>query len=210
MSIYDRIADEYDTHRHEIGARDLLSLAEAMGKGLNVLDLGCGTGHPIAMRLAPWASRYLGVDNSEAMLAAFRRNLPQVECACLDMTEIECLGGGWDLIFSWGALCHLKADAQARTLIAAAGLLDPGGRLLFTSGEASGRCKGSVGPYRDVIDHLSLGQTAYTDLLSANGMRILSAEPREGGHFAYLYQKVPAGTPRQGLGSPDPDHRGAG
>lgn len=206
MTIYNRIADEYDRHRREIGARDLLSLVEAMGKGLNVLDLGCGTGHPIAVGLVPRVSRYLGIDNSEAMLAVFRRNLPEAECACLDMTEIERLGGGWDLIFSWGALCHLPAEAQARTLSAAAGLLNPGGRLLFSSGEALGQCKGSVGPYRDVIDHLSLGQAAYTDLLSANGMRILSAEPREGGHFTYLYQKVPAGSPRQGRGSADLDY----
>jgi len=105
MSLYNRIADDYDTYRSAIGARDLLSLVEAMGDGLTVLDLGCGTGHPIAARLAPRVSRYLGIDNAQAMLAVFRRNLPQVECMCLDMSEIARLGGGWDLIFSWGALC---------------------------------------------------------------------------------------------------------
>jgi SAM-dependent methyltransferase len=189
MSIYNSIADDYDTYRSAIGARDLMSLVEAMGDGLTVLDLGCGTGHPMAARLAPRVSRYLGIDNAQAMLSVFRRNLPQVECLCLDMSEIARLRGGWDLIFSWGALCHLPAEAQVRTLTAAADLLNPGGRLLFTSAEAPGQCTGSVGPYRDIIDHLSLGKAAYTEVLSANGLRLLSAEPWEAGNFTYLYQQ---------------------
>lgn len=205
MSIYDRIADDYDTYRSAIGARDLLSLVEAMGDGLSVLDLGCGTGHPMAACLAPRVSRYLGIDNAQAMLSVFRRNLPQVECRCLDMSEIARLGGGWDLIFSWGALCHLPAEAQVRTLSAAAGLLNPGGRVLFTSAEAPGQCQGSIGPYREVIDHLSLGKAAYTEVLSANGMRLLSAEPWEAGNFTYLYQKGPAGSPPFGPTSADCD-----
>ena len=189
MSIYNSIADDYDTYRSAIGACDLLTLVETMGDGLHILDLGCGTGHPIAARLAPRVSRYLGIDNAEAMLSVFRRNVRQADCLCLDMSEIARLGGGWDLIFSWGALCHLSAEAQVRTLIAAAGQLSPGGRLLFTSGEAPGRCTGSVGPYREVIDHLSLGRAAYTELLSANGMRLLSAEPWEAGNFTYVFEK---------------------
>ncbi len=50
-----------------------------MGDGLTVLDLGCGTGYPIAVRVARRVSRYLGIDNSEAMLSAFRRNVPLAE-----------------------------------------------------------------------------------------------------------------------------------
>jgi len=100
-----------------------------------------------------------------------------------------------------------SAEAQGRTLTAAAGLLNPGGRLLFTSAEAPGQCTGSVGPYRDVIDHLSLGKAAYTDLLSANGMRLLSAEPWEAGNFTYLYQKVLAERLRQARGLSEGDHR---
>ena len=35
MTLYDRIGGEYDRYRNEIGARDLLSLVEAMGDGLH-------------------------------------------------------------------------------------------------------------------------------------------------------------------------------
>jgi SAM-dependent methyltransferase len=187
MTIYDRIADDYDTYRSEIGARDVLLLVQAMGSGLAVLDLGCGTGYPIAKRVAPRVSRYLGIDRSEAMLSAFRRNVPQAECACLDMTAIGRLDGGWDLIFSWGAICHLPIEAQTETLIAATRLLAAAGRLLFTDGQAPGQCKGSVGPSVDCIDHYSLGRSGYTDLLTGNGMRLLAAESREAGHFVYLF-----------------------
>jgi len=189
MAAYNTFASEYDTHRTEIGVHDMLRVVKAMDDGLHVLDLGCGTGHPTAELVAPRVSRYLGIDNAQAMLAIFRRNVPQAECRCLDMTEIDRLGGGWHLIFGWGALCHLPAEAQTRALIAAAGLLNPGGRLVFASGEAPGECKGSIGPYRDVIDHLSLGKAAYTELLTAQGMRCVAAEPWEGGNFTYLFEK---------------------
>lgn len=190
MNIYDKIGGEYDTHRGDIGTRDVLELVCQMGDGLHVLDLGCGTGHPIAMRIAPLVSRYLGIDNSEAMLSAFRQNVPEAECACLDMTRIEGVGGGWDVIFSWGAMCHLPVAQQTTSLVAAVRLLNTGGRLMFTSGPEPGRCKGSVGPHINVIDHFSMGQVGYTELLTAHGMTMVWAEPREAGNFTYLYEKV--------------------
>jgi len=158
------------------------------------MDLGCGTGHPIAVRAAPRVSRYLGIDNSEPMLSAFRKNVPGAECRLLDISHLDIVGGAWDFIFSWGSLCHLPIDRQRNALTCAAQLLPAGGRLLFTGGEEPGQCKGSVGPRVNVIDHYSMGRTGYAALLTANGMKEVWAEPRDAGNFAYLYEKMFSGA----------------
>jgi SAM-dependent methyltransferase len=51
MTIYERIGSNYDDYRNAIGAQDVLSVLQEMGDPLRlrVLDLGCGTGHPIAV-----------------------------------------------------------------------------------------------------------------------------------------------------------------
>ena len=75
MNVYDELGGEYDRYRSEVGAHVVLEVVHEMGEGLHVMDLGCGTGHPIAIRVAPLASRYLGVDSSAPMLSAFRTNV---------------------------------------------------------------------------------------------------------------------------------------
>jgi SAM-dependent methyltransferase len=201
MNVYDHIGGEFDKYRSEIGLCDVLALIDEMGRDIHVLDLGCGTGHPIAVRIAPMVSRYLGVDNSAPMLDAFKQNAPAVECRLLDMALVARVGGCWDLIFSYGAICHLSRDGQVAALTAISGLLKSGGRLLFTGAEQEGHCTGSVGPYVDVIDHYSLGRAGYAALLEKSGMRQLWAEARDGGNFTYLYEKganqVPEDTARK-------------
>ena len=189
MSIYDRIGGDFDNYRSGVGASDVVGLVHEMGAGLRVLDLGCGTGHPIAVSVAPLVSRYLGIDNSAPMLAAFRRNVPEAESRLIDMTQLENVGGEWDIIFSWGAICHLPVSGQCATLVAATHLLKTGGRLLFTGGPEPGRAKGSVGPHVNVIDHFSMGKSGYDDLLTANGMTQVWAEQREAENFTYHYRK---------------------
>ena len=192
MNVYDELGSEYDRYRSEVGVRVVLDVVHEMGGSPHVMDLGCGTGYPIAVRVAPLVSTYLGVDNSEPMLSAFRKNVPEAECRLLDMSDIESIGGAWDLIFSWGSLCHLSIDRQSSILACAAQLLNPDGQLMFTGGEESGQCKGSVGPHVNAIDHYSMGKTGYAELLAANGMKELWAEAREAGNFTYLYKKMPS------------------
>ena len=175
MNVYDELGSEYDRYRSEAGVRVVLDVVHEMGGGLHVMDLGCGTGHPIAVRVAPLVAKYFGIDNSEPMLSAFRGNVPEAECCLLDMSNIETIGGTWDLIVSWGSLCHLSVDRQTSTLACAARLLKTDGRLIFTGGKEPGQCKGSVGPHANVIDHYSMGKTEYKALLAANGMKELWA-----------------------------------
>ena len=189
MSIYDNVGSSYDTSRSAVGLKDILEQINILGKCINVLDLGCGTGHPVAISVAPIVKRYLGIDNSQPMLDAYLENVSNPECMLLDISEIHEVSGMWNLVLSWGALCHLPIELQKQTLVSVSKIIAPGSRLLFTGGEEPGECTGSVGLYR--VHHFSMGKSGYINLLEQHGMEILSASFREKDYFVYLFEKSP-------------------
>jgi len=107
---------------------DLLKLV-TVKPGMNVIDLGCGTGELTSelARQLPGAVVF-GIDSSEAMLkeaAAFENNLLQFECSTIE----EQLNSDqqWDLIFSNAAIQWV---ADHPTLFPKLiGRLKPGGQL---------------------------------------------------------------------------------
>ncbi len=187
MTIYDKIGKDYDAHRGHVGARQILEQVRELGTDLHALDLGCGTGHPIAVEVAPHVERYLGIDNSAAMLSAFKENVPGVECRLLDLMDVQSVGGAWDLIFSWGVIFHLRVEEQAVALVESGKLLKPGGRLLFNSGQDAGCTTGKVGDHR--VEHYSMSAVEYRDLLVESGLEIISADMGELENFIYLFER---------------------
>jgi trans-aconitate methyltransferase len=76
---YDRIAAFWIAARRELPARDAALIDDFTSRlpaGARVLDLGCGTGRPIAMRLAARGFAVHGVDRSVELLAEAGRNVP--------------------------------------------------------------------------------------------------------------------------------------
>ncbi len=77
---YDQIASQFDVARARLRPNEeryLALLLEPLTLGSSVLDLGCGTGHPVATYLTSHGHRVVGVDGSQAMLAAARQRLPE-------------------------------------------------------------------------------------------------------------------------------------
>jgi SAM-dependent methyltransferase len=75
---YDRIAADWIRARQALPPLDqtlIESFIEQLPPGARVLDLGCGTGRPIAMLLARHALPVHGVDRSAALLAEAQRNV---------------------------------------------------------------------------------------------------------------------------------------
>ena len=104
---------------------DLFALVKVR-EGLDVVDLGCGTGELTALlaRLLP-KSRVLGIDSSPEMLATAR----EIERPGLEFAPgtIEAASGEWDLVFSHAAI-HWVPDH--RSLIPRLlSLVRPGGQL---------------------------------------------------------------------------------
>ncbi len=68
---YDAIADQFSALRTELqpkGIEYLSLLLEPLKAGSKILDLGCGTGHPMASYLVARGHQVVGVDGSAAML----------------------------------------------------------------------------------------------------------------------------------------------
>ncbi|MCC7534773.1 MAG: class I SAM-dependent methyltransferase [Deltaproteobacteria bacterium] len=77
---YDSVARTYDErYRGEIFSQLEARLCELVGgQGLEVLEVGCGTGHWLE-RLSATGARVTGIDASREMLAAARARLPEAE-----------------------------------------------------------------------------------------------------------------------------------
>ena len=71
-----------------------------------MLDVGCGTGVPIARALAE-RYRVTGVDVSREMVRVARRNVPEGEFVCSDVMSVDFEPGGFDVVVALYSIFHL-------------------------------------------------------------------------------------------------------
>lgn len=151
---FESAAQEWDSTRAELfgSAADASALLALLDPGLTVGDLGCGTG-ATAAALAPWVSRVIAVDGSNAMLDAARVRLEGASNVELRSGELESLpieSCELDVALLFLVLHHV-ADPAA-VLCEAARVLRPGGRLLIADMLPHDREE-----YRSTMGHVWLG-----------------------------------------------------
>jgi SAM-dependent methyltransferase len=131
---YDAIADEWHAAPRGFAARKYVELLlGGLAPGARVLDVGCGTGEPIARYLAGRGYSVVGVDESERMLEIARRVVPGAEFVRADMCEMS-LAGGFAAALAWDSVFHVRRERHRGLFRKLYGLLDPGGRLLLSAG----------------------------------------------------------------------------
>jgi|SRR5215204_2756092 len=131
---YDAIAEEWHAAPRNFGARKYVELIlDRLAPGSRVLDLGCGTGQPIALHLAERGFRVVCVDESEKMLEIARRVVPVAEFVRADMCELN-LDGGFAAAVAWDSVFHVGRERHREIFRKLYGLLDPGGWLLLSAG----------------------------------------------------------------------------
>lgn len=133
---YDAIAGQFHAVRSGFRPRetDYLSLLlEPLGKGCRILDLGCGTGHPIASYLDALGHHVTGVDGSEAMLTIARETLSEHRWIHAKMEEIE-FTESFHAVVCWDALFHLPRRFYQPIIEKIHRWLVPGGRFMVSSG----------------------------------------------------------------------------
>jgi len=100
------------------------------GKGLKLLDSGCGTGHHMA-DLRRRGYEVTGVDASKEMLEHARANNPDSVVLEADVDDVPLPDASFDIILSIEVLRHLPSSAKS--ISEKARLLKPGGFCLVTA-----------------------------------------------------------------------------
>ncbi len=133
---YNAIAQEWDAARTKLHGRER-ALFDTFLTGLetpsHILDLGCGTGRPIAEYLLNQGHTLTGVDQAENLLDIARKRYPQarwIESTIEDFDNSERYAG----IVCWDALFHIERGLHESLLGKMARLLQPRGRLALTVG----------------------------------------------------------------------------
>src|SRR5271166_6116883 len=112
--------------------------------GATVLDLGCGSGSPVAQYMAERGLHVTGVDSSPTLISLCRERLPDHEWLVGDMRSLQ-LPGQFDGVLAWDSFFHLRPDDQRRMFNVFARHATPSAVLMFNSGPAYGE---AVGEYR--------------------------------------------------------------
>ena len=143
---------------------DLL-LAEA-----TVLDIGCGSGIPIARELIRRGLNVTGLDGAPTMVALFERNLPGTPVHLGDMRELS-LGRRFAGLLAWDSFFHLSPGDQRVMFPRFATHAAPGAALMFTSGTSEGIAIGQLDGVP--LHHGSLDAGEYLERLDASGFDVV-------------------------------------
>jgi 2-polyprenyl-3-methyl-5-hydroxy-6-metoxy-1,4-benzoquinol methylase len=159
------------------------------GPGGHILDVGCGSGNPLAIHMAGQGHAVTGVDSSPELLAAFAGNLPSATAYLADMRMLS-LGKQFAGVLAWDSLFHLSQTDQRLMLARLADHAAPGAALMFTSGTVDGT---SIGWFEgEPLFHASLAADAYRTLLEAAGFSLVAhqaEDPDCGGRTIWLFRK---------------------
>jgi len=180
---YEACAAEFIARRgrSSIGVATIRTWARSLPKGAAILDLGCGSGVPIAQALLSDGFAVWGVDASPTLVAAFRRRFPQSLVACEPVEDSALFDRTFDAAIAVGLMFLLPVDTQRALIRRVARALKAGGRFHFTS-------PAEACTWMDVLTgrpSQSLGAAAYATAIAEAGLTLLGEERDEGDNHYY-------------------------
>jgi SAM-dependent methyltransferase len=145
--------------------------ANLLDPAATVLDIGCGSGMPIARYLADEGHALTGVDSSPGMIALFRSRVPGSSAEVADMRSLD-LGVRFGGLIAWDSFFHLTPAAQRLMFPIFRDHTEPGAALLLTSGPAAGEAIGTL--EGEPLYHASLDPDEYRRLLGRAGFDVVA------------------------------------
>ena len=173
IGIYKRHARAFDRRR----ARVLFEKAwldrflAAMPPTRVVLDLGCGSGEPLARYLIDKGCAITGVDTSVELLSLCRTRFEDHAWIEADMRRLS-LGVRFDGLLAWDSFFLLTPSDQRKMFEVFAAHVAGKGVLMFTSGPRAGE---PIGDFEgEPLYSASLDEREYRALLDEHGFDVLA------------------------------------
>lgn len=192
VGLYERHAHAFDDIRskHFFEKPWLDRFTAGLARGAAILDIGCGSGEPIASGLIDRGLALTGVDSAETLIGLCRERFPAHEWLVADMRSLS-LGRRFDGILAWHSFFHLASDEQRAMFPVFADHSADGAMLMFTSGPGEGV---AIGTFEgEPLYHASLDPEEYRLLLRENGFQVLDhvvEDPDCGGATVWLARKI--------------------
>lgn len=170
---YDDIADEWHKFRKDCAINKCIEdFEKLLPPHSEILDVGCGTGSPIAAYLAEKGHRVTGIDISTKMLRKARAlNLVNARFVNTDFLDFV-TDTAFDAVIAFDSLWHIAYSRQESIYPKLASLIKSGGLLLFTHGRTSGEVTGEM--YGETFYYSALDSARVRNLLTNNGFEILT------------------------------------
>lgn len=133
---YNKIIDNWVRVRSSSTVnKPIVDFAEKVEPKGKILDIGCGTGLPIAKYLSGHNFNVTGIDASDKMIAVAKSNeIRNAHFCTYDFFEFES-DEKYNGIIAWDSLFHFPKERQKEIYGKIYNLLAPGGFFLFTHGK---------------------------------------------------------------------------
>ncbi|TBL71941.1 class I SAM-dependent methyltransferase [Obesumbacterium proteus] len=160
-------------------------LAQLPANG-HILDIGCGSGEPIAGYFIRQGFNITGIDGASAQIARCRERFPQQRWLVNDMRTLD-LGTRFDGIIAWDSFFHLSQSDQRKMFAVFLAHAADRAALMFTSGPDQGEAIGEF--CGKLLFHASLSPTEYINLLHQHQFSVVEhrvEDPECGFHTVWL------------------------
>lgn len=174
--------------RSDVGADIVRRWARHLPPGGAVVDIGCGSGAPIAQALVNAGLTVAGIDPSPTLLAAFHARFPDAAAACEPAETSRFFGRRFDGAVAISLFFLLPEDTQLTLIHRVAAALNPAGRFLFTAPREACEWEDRLTGRRSV----SLGMAGYEAALGGAGMRLVGSHRDAGGNHYFDAVAMPA------------------
>ena len=202
QNAYDNIAEQWHSNfRGQAYIDRVLSYLDKILEGLppkaKVLDVGCGTGNPIAKHIVARGFRVVGIDQSREMLKIAKTIIPEAEFIHGDMVKIQ-FAEKFSAVVAWDSVFHVERRHHSTIFRNLAESLEFGGRLLLSVGGSDAKDESESEGFTSEMFGLTFFYSGYAPktarkLLEAEGFEIEVWEvddPSSRGHIAVIAKKV--------------------